>query len=163
MPRSRSFRDSWLPEIVTTGFVKAGRLEMRNRKAVTEQLRRMRDCEVVITIEPRKAARSQPQNRWYWGCIIDLLSEHTGYSPEELHELLKAKFLPKKLAVCDGNGVIRGEFVIGGSTTKLNKNDFGEYCERIRQWAAETLDVVIPDPDAGALWPGAKPQRRKVA
>lgn len=152
-----------MSEIVTTGFVKAGRLEMRNRKVVAEQLRRMKDCEVVITIEPRKAARSGPQNRWYWGVIVDLLSEHTGFSPEEMHDVLKAKFLPKKLAVADGNGEVQGEFVIGGSTTKLNKLEFGEYCERIRQWAAESLDVVIPDPDAGALWPGAKPQRKQTA
>lgn len=152
-----------MPEIVTTGFVKRGRLEMRNRKAVLAQLSRMRDCEVVITIEPRKAARSQQQNRWYWGVIIDLLSEHTGFSPEEMHEVCKAQFLPKKLAVADGNGVIHGEFVIGGSTTKLNKLEFGEYCERIRQWAAEDLGVVIPDPDTGAMWPGAKPQRRPAA
>jgi hypothetical protein len=143
-----------MPEIVTTGFVRRGRLEMRNRKTVTAQLRRMKDCEVVITIEPRKAARSQLQNRYYWGVVVDLISQHTGYSPEELHELLKAKFLPKKLSVCNGIGEIQGEFVIGGSTTKLNT---------IKQWAAESLDVVIPDPDTGAMWPGAKPQRRPAA
>jgi hypothetical protein len=152
-----------MPEIVTTGFVRRGRLEMRNRKTVTAQLRRMKDCEVVITIESRKAARSQLQNRYYWGVVVDLISQHTGYSPEELHELLKAKFLPKKLAVCNGIGEIQGEFVIGGSTTKLNKIEFGEYMDAIKQWAAESLDVVIPDPDTGAMWPGAKPQRRPAA
>lgn len=149
-----------MPEIVTTGFVRGGRLEIRNRKQFAQTLRRMRDGEVIVTIEPRKAARSQPQNRYYWGVVVELISEHTGYTPEELHDYLKAKFLPKALALPDANGVIVDEFVIGGSTTKLNKLEFGEYVERIRQWAAETLDVVIPDPDTGAMWPGAKPQRR---
>jgi hypothetical protein len=149
--------------ITTTFSVKGGRFEMRNRKAVIARLARMKDCEGVITFEPRKAARSVLQNRYYWGVVVDLLSDHTGFSPEELHEILKAKFLPKKLAVCDGNGEVQGEFVIGGSTAKLNKLEFGEYVERIRQWAAESLDVVIPDPDTGAMWPGAKPQRRPAA
>lgn len=152
-----------MSEVVTTGYVRGGRLELRNKRQFGERLRRMRDGEVIVTIQRARATRSIQQSRWYWGVIVDLLSEHTGFSPEEMHDVLKAKFLPKKLAVTDGNGEIQGEFVIGGSTTKLNKLEFGEYCERIRQWAAEELDVVIPDPDAGALWPGAKPQRKQTA
>lgn len=139
-------------DVVTTGYVKAGRLEMRNRKAVLSQLKRMRDCEVVVTIQPRHATRSLQSNRFYWGVVVETLSEHTGYSPDEIHELLKARFIPKRLAVQDGNGEIKGEFVIGGSTTKMNKIEFGEFINSIRQWAAEELDVVIPDPDSGHLW-----------
>jgi hypothetical protein len=60
---------------------------------------------------------------------------------------LKAKFLPKHLSVPNQNGEIVGEFVIGGSTTKLNKLEFGEYCDSIVRWAAEDLGLVIPDPD----------------
>jgi hypothetical protein len=143
-------------EIVTTGAIKKGRLEVRNRKRFAEQLRRMRDGEVIITVARHVATRSQQQNRWYWGVIVELLSEHTGYTPDELHEVLKAKFIPKKLALQDGNGEIKGEFVIGGTTTGMDKIEFGEYCESIRRWAAEELDVVIPDPDTGRLWPQAR-------
>jgi hypothetical protein len=75
-----------------------------------------------------------------------MLAEHTGYTPDEIHEILKAKFIPKRLAITNGNGEICGEFVLGGSTTKLDTLDFSEYCERIREWAAESLDIVIPDP-----------------
>lgn len=56
-------------------------------------------------------------------------------------------FLPKKLAICDGNGEVKGEVVIGGTTTSLNRIEFGEFVDRFRQWAAEELSVVIPDPD----------------
>ena len=152
-----------MPDVVTTGSIKAGRLVMRNRKAVHAALKRMRDGEVTVTIERARAARSLQQSRWYWGVIVDLLSEHTGFTPDEMHEVLKAKFLPKKLSVADQNGEIQGEFVIGGSTTKLGKNDFSDYCEAIRRWAAEELGVVIPDPDTGALWSGAKPQKGATA
>jgi hypothetical protein len=145
-------------EFVTTGSVKQGRLEIRRRQELRATIARWRDGDVLITITPRRAARSVDQNAWYWGVIVEHLSEHTGHTPDELHELLKAMFLPKRLAVQDQNGEIQGEYVIGGSTTKLNKLEFGDYCERIRQWASDTLGVVIPDPDRGALWPGARQQ-----
>lgn len=144
--------------IETTGTVRKGRLEIRRRKDFAAGLKRMRDGEVAVTVMPLKASRSGQQNRWYWGVIVELLSEHTGYTPDEVHEVLKAKFLPKRLAVADGNGAIRGEFVIGGTTTKLDKIAFGEFCEAVRRWAAEDLGVVIPDPETAALWPGARPQ-----
>lgn len=146
--------------IEATALVRNGRLELRNKREFQARLRRMKDGAVRVTVERIQATRSIQQSRWYWGVIVDLLSEHTGYTPDEIHDVLKAKFLPKKLAVTDSNGEIKGEFVIGGTTTRLNKNEFGEFCESIRRWAAEELGVVIPDPDAGALWPGAKPQRR---
>lgn len=147
-------------EIVTTARLDKGRLQMRNRKTVLAQVARMKDGEFVITFTPRRASRSLQANRYYWGVVVELLAEHTGYTPDEIHEVLKAKFLPKKLAVTDANGEIQGEFVIGGSTTKLNTLEFGEFIEAIRQWAAESLGVVIPDPDTGQLWAGARPQRR---
>ncbi len=110
-------------------------------------LSRWRDGDVVVSIAPRRATRSQQQNRWYWGVVVEMLSDHTGYTPDEIHDVLKAKFLPKRLAVSDGNGEIRGEFVIGGSSRQLDKNEFAEFCESVRRWAAEDLGVVIPDPE----------------
>ena len=140
-------------DVVVTGYVRRGHLEIRRRKDLSATLTRMRDGEVLITITPIKATRSQLQNRYYWGVIVELLSEHTGYTPDEIHELLKAKFIPKRLALADLNGVITSEYVIGASTTKLDTQEFSDYCESIRRWAADTLGVYIPDPDTSALWP----------
>lgn len=61
-----------------------------------------------------------------------------------MHDVLKAKFLPKTLAVQDGNGEIVGEFVIGGSTVKLDKQQFSDYVRDIKAWAL-TLGVEIPE------------------
>lgn len=133
-------------EYVTTGRVEAGKLAIRNRAALSKALHGMKDGEVLIRIERLSATRSQQQNRWYWGVIVQLLADHTGYTPDEMHELLKAKFIPKRFAVANGNGEIQDELVIGGSSAKLNTVEFGEFCEAIRQWAAGDLGVVIPDP-----------------
>jgi hypothetical protein len=133
-------------EYITTGVIEGGKLEIRNRAGLSQALRGMKDGEVLITIERLRATRSQRQNAWYWGVIVQLLADHTGYTPDEMHEVLKAKFIPKRFAVADGNGEICDELVIGGSTAILNTVEFGEYCEAIRQWAADSLHVVIPDP-----------------
>lgn len=123
----------------------AGRMKL-NRKRLAALLKSRRDCELTVMIEKRHATRSLAANAYYWAGVIGTLCERTGYTPDEMHEICKAKFLPKKLALANGNGVVVDEFVIGGSTTGLNKLEFGDYIRAIRQWAAESLDLVIHDP-----------------
>ena len=120
---------------------------IENRRAFDEAIRRFRDgAQVQIEVTARRATRSIPQNAWYWGVIVQAIAEHTGYTPDELHDVLKMKFIPKRLAVCDGNGEVKDEFVVGGSTRKMTTAEFGEYCDAIRQWAAQDLGIDIPDP-----------------
>lgn len=128
------------------GVVKDGRLRILRSDVFAAQLATLRDGAVEIAISRKRATRSQEQNAWYWSCLVGLVAEHTGYSPNEIHEVYKAKFLPKRLAMCDGNGEIKGEFVIGGTTAKLTTVQFSDYCEEIRAWAAQDLGVHIPDP-----------------
>lgn len=137
--------------VVATAQAKDGRLFIRNRRAFDLGISKLPDTwELEVTVKRLRATRSLLQNAYYWGVVVQMLSEHTGYTPEEIHDFLKMKFIPKRLAVCDGNGVIADEFVLGGSTREMNTLDFGEYMEAVRQWAAEALDVVIPDPDQDA-------------
>lgn len=124
-----------------------GKLQMSAQR-LADALRGRKDGELRLILERVTATRSLQANKFYWGVIVETLSEHTGYEPDEMHEILKSKFLPKKLAVADGNGEIVGEFVIGGSTTKLDKAAFADYLRKIQQWAAEDLGVVIPDAEA---------------
>lgn len=133
-------------EYVATGEVRRGQLKVRNKPAFEKALARFADGEVLVRIAHVKATRSEQQNRWYWGVIVASIAEYTGYTADETHEILKAKFIPKQIAVCDGNGEVVDGFVIGGSTAKLGKQAFGDYCEAIRGWAAEKLHLVIPDP-----------------
>lgn len=136
-----------LQEYVTSGFVHDGELHIRNRRGLDRAMAQMRKGEVVITIARRHAIRSLEASAYYWSVPVRLVAEHTGHSPDEIHEIFKAMFLPKHLAVTDGNGEIQGEFVIGGTTTKLNKPDFYDFVQRCREWAREKLSVETPDPD----------------
>ena len=46
----------------------------------------------LIKIEKYSKKRSNPQNRYYHGCVLKYLSETTGFTVTEMHEVLKAKF-----------------------------------------------------------------------
>jgi len=122
-----------------------------NAKRLTKRLAGAKDCDVVLTVDRLHATRSRRANAYYWGVIIAALSQYTGYHPLEAHEAMKALHLPKALTFVDGNGEVRGEVVLGGSTRLMNVNEFYDYVERVRQWAAEQLGVVTPDPHGDDL------------
>lgn len=126
---------------------KRGRIRVDSPEAFKRVALALAGQPAQITLGPVSRRRSDRANRWYWGQILELLSEHTGHTHDELHEYCKARFIPKRLAICDGNGVVIDDRVVGGSTTKLSTADMAVYCDAIRQFAAEDLGLVIPDPD----------------
>ena len=105
------------------------------------------DGPATLTVEREAATRSLEANAYYWGVVVKALADHTGYTADETHEVLKIKFLPKDVALRTGMGEVVAEFVIGGSTRTLTVGEFFDYVERIRQWAFEALDVDIPPAD----------------
>jgi hypothetical protein len=139
---------SW--PIVIAGHLGADGQIRCNKKLLRQLLHGRRECEVELIIRRAFATRSTKANAFYWGVVLQALADHTGHLPEELHEILKAKFLPKALAVCDLNGELRGEYVIGGSTASLSVEEFSDYMNRIIRWADEELGVLIPHPDSEA-------------
>lgn len=123
-------------------------LKVRMRRDVSEQLARWRaGTELTLTIERKRATRSRDQNAWYWSGILGALAEHTGYTVDELHDYCKQRFNAKRLIITNEHGEIVDEQRVGATTTTLNRITFGEYCERIREWAAADLGLAIADPD----------------
>jgi len=117
------------------------------RSAMQDALLVWPDGPVTLTVARPQATRSQQANAYYWAVVVQALADHTGYTPDEMHDVLKVKFLPKAVALNAANGRVVGDFVIGGSTTALLSFQFSDYIEQIRQWAFEALDCDIPPPD----------------
>ena len=139
--------ETYVSDFVTTAYLKQGALKVRSMNALRDWAQRQKEGEYIIKIQRARAVRSVEANRYYCGVVLTLLSDHTGYTVEELHEWAKMKFMPKEVALCDGNGEVKDALVIGGTTTTLNTVQFYEYIEQIRLFAASELDVNIPDPD----------------
>jgi hypothetical protein len=117
------------------------------RAALQDALLVWPDGPVTLTVGRPQATRSLQANAYYWGAVVQALADHTGYTPDEMHDVLKVKFLPKAVALNTANGRVVGDFVIGGSTTALLSFQFSDYIEQVRQWAFEALDCDIPPPD----------------
>jgi hypothetical protein len=137
-------------DIVTaSGRVQKGKLFVRNRRAFDQQVAQLKETwELEVIVQRLRAARSMNQNRWYWSQVVGLVSQYTGSTPDDIHAIYKAKFLPRIITVPNiRTGEVVAEFTLGGSTRTMNTLEFSQYCESIREWAADTLGVIIPDPE----------------
>lgn len=92
--------------------------------------------------------RSLPQNRYYFGLVLPMVRDGikrlgTVLTIEETHDFLKKEFNYSEI-VNTATGECK---TIPLSTTKLTTTGFMEYLAKIQQFAAEFLNVVIPDPN----------------
>jgi len=95
---------------------------------------------LIVTISDR-TRRTDRQNNLWWK-YMSILSEHTEFTKEEIHEICKFMFLKKELV----NEKTDEVYSYIGSTAKLTKEEFSELIEKLLQWAAQTLSVILPNP-----------------
>ncbi len=108
-------------------------------------IRGMIDGPVEIEIKPYKYIRSNEQNRYYWGVVVRLISEHTGFTDNEVHEILKHIHLVKRLFIKTNS---KDDNVwITRSTRDLKTSEMEEYLSKCRMWASTELGVFIPEPN----------------
>jgi hypothetical protein len=74
--------------------------------------------------------RSNAQNNYYFGVVLEIIARHTGTSKDELHELFKQMFLYD---------------VEHNSTTEKNTSEFMEYVDAIKDYALVVRGIKIPD------------------
>ena len=119
------------------GVVKQGKLKVDNPTQFMIYLAILEGNRFQLEIHREKHARTLSQNAYYWGVIIELLGQHFGYEPDEMHEALKFKFLRKHED---------SDLVTVGSTAKLDTVQFSEYIEKIMEWASKEYGIYIPVP-----------------
>lgn len=106
-------------------------------KKITEYVRGKDDW-FVVEIQKAKQIRSLNQNRYYWGVVVKIIADHTGYISEEVHQIMARKFLSY-------HSDAHGYFV--RSTANLNSFEFEKYLDKCRDCAREDMDVHIPMPN----------------
>lgn len=95
---------------------------------------------VNIGKNKRNKQRSNNQNAYYWSIVLQLISDHTGETVEDLHDHFRVRFL------------MRGEkFARPVSTTSLSVSEFEDYLSKIRMFASQDLNVFIPLPNENLL------------
>jgi hypothetical protein len=100
---------------------------------------------VTVAVSDKRSDRA---SAYYWGVVVKLASEHTGMEPEDLHDEFCARFLTRRqIEVVDYATGEAEQVTVPGRSSSLSVRDFYEFVERVRQFLAEHLDVVTPDPD----------------
>jgi hypothetical protein len=127
------------------------KLTLDKSQTFKDYLRGLAGKRIQLTVEKIKHSRTNNQNKYYWGVVVKLISQHTGHDPEQIHELLKQMFSPKWHFVRSfqpqAQKVILDEVSgIPTSTARLDTIEFVEYTERCRLWANDFLGLSIPLP-----------------
>lgn len=91
-----------------------------------------------VRIKPR----SNNQNAYYWKCIVEPIANEIGENSNEVHGMLKEKFLSPQFIMIDGE-----DFPLPKSTTKLDTIGQENYHRDIRIWAQSFLNMTLQLPN----------------
>lgn len=91
----------------------------------------------VMELKKSLSKRSLNQNRYYFGVVIALFSQSTGYSSEEAHQSLAKLHLKYEK---DGHQFTK-------STTKLDTLEFEQYLEKCRLFMWHEFEIHVPLPN----------------
>jgi len=118
--------------------IEKGILTIRNRFSMEQEIKKYDDCEVIIKVEVLKNKRTIRQNSYYWGVVLATIANETGHTQDELHEVFKRMFLPKKFIEINGK-----EIELDGRTAVLSIDEFCNYIDRIIAEVGE-MGISIP-------------------
>lgn len=103
----------------------------------------------LVEVKKVRKPRSNDQNGWLWGCIYPMLLDgmiDAGWeftSIEQIHEFFKAQMTADEVVNKETGEIVK----FPSSTAKMDTVTFSSYCEKLREYAREYLNIEIPDPD----------------
>ena len=121
------------------GTIKKGSIVFDDKAKFFNDLNKFDDdIKIIIEIREAKDVRTNAQNRLWWKWI-EIISDETGNQKEEIHSILKYKFLLRE-------EIIDGEIHQGlKSTTTLTKEEFNKLTNDVFFWANDTLNIKLPN------------------
>ncbi|MCL5435935.1 MAG: hypothetical protein M1275_02545 [Patescibacteria group bacterium] len=126
------------------GRVSRGRLVLENPDSYKRYLFTV-EGDINLTVRKKGKPRSTDENSYYWGVVVQLISDELGINPDEVHEAIKWKFLRRDAFVKIKNAEV--PFSMTRSTTSLSTSEFEDLMTKVRTWAAAELNIHIPLPN----------------
>lgn len=120
-----------------------------NLKPLYALMNQFLDGIYCFEIKKVRKPRSNDQNGWLWGCIYPMLLEallDAGWefvTVEQVHEFFKSQMTADQVVNKHTGEII----TFPGSTATMDTLTFSTYCEKLREYALEYLNLEIPDPD----------------
>ena len=110
----------------TYGKVKEGKLEFNSRYEFDKIIRRYEGLDIEVIVRPLEKKKTSAQDAYYRGVVLKMLSDHTGYTRKEMHDVCKAHLHIE-------------------TTTTLSRREYSEYIAATIRWAASFHDLYIPN------------------
>lgn len=129
------------------GWLRHGALDV-NRAEVTSQLRRREDCEVVITIEPAQAKRSNQANKYLWGPIYETVADYTGQDKQDIHDEMCARFTAETISYVNPRTGEMVETEVVRRTSGMTVGQFHAFVEKVKLFCAEFFGLTFEEPSA---------------
>ena len=112
----------------------------KSHKDLGKYLQGLPAGDYIIQVKKNRPIRSLSANRYYH-LILNIMGIETGHTHEQLHEICKLKFNPEIINTPKG-----GSIVVGRTTGDMDTKEFGAYVNRVKQWARDEFNMVIPEP-----------------
>lgn len=134
-----------MPRLIRKNFGKMvdGQFVPDNPKRRAAAIKKLEGSFCWETYEKHFDQRTLPQNRYYYGVVVDILAKEFGYTKDECNEALRGLFL----RIPGENG--KPDRIL--HTRDLDTADFNEYLENIRRWALIEFQIYIPEPNEVAI------------
>ena len=122
------------------GKIVKGKIVFDNKAKFINEVAEFDDnIKVIIEVREAKDIRTNAQNRLWWKWV-EIISDELGYADkQEIHNILKYKFLLKEEMI-DGENQ---QYI--KSTTTLTKKEFSKITQDIFYWANDTLNIKLPN------------------
>jgi len=124
-------------DIIFVAKVDKGNLVLNDASRFKEYLRSLDGQVVDVIVRKPKKPRSNNQNAYMWGIVYQLISETTGYTPNEVHDAMRMLFLLDRSRKIP---TLR-------STTELSTVEMEDYLSKIREFASMELNCYVPEPN----------------
>ena len=115
------------------GKVEKGRIVLDNREGFQRHLASFEGKRVELVLRERTTEVSPEARGYYKKVVCGLISDHTGDTADEVHEILK-------------KDVLYPQFHLA-STKNMTSAAFREYVSAVLIYAAQTIGVPIPEPE----------------
>ena len=117
----------------------------KDKQSLINYLRELGN-DYIVDVKKQRNNRSNMQNNYYWKCIVQELSDFTGFFPDEMHDILKVKFSTEWQTIELSENKTIGIQTLN-STARMNTKEFELYTEQIRIWALSDLGIRLMLPN----------------
>lgn len=121
-----------------------------NSKLLTEELNRLSKGKYRLTVEKYRKNKSNPQLGYLFACVYPIVLRglnDAGWeftSVNEVDEYCKSMFAEREVLNRNSGEIIK----VPGLKRNFTTTDMMTYISAIQSWAAEFLNIEIPDPES---------------